>query len=166
MLSVTNLDNLTFDPNSLPYPPVFWSQSQYWQFANRHNPYLDMQYPGETQQARIDTAQRDVARIGLALSQAQEPMQMYLDTNPKQMTVWSIYAFPFESTTQTVDLGQLKNITQTVLNILGQSVVAQQSSTLQQIATEPVAALPARIRPSASSKSAPEPRRRHRFPSH
>jgi hypothetical protein len=83
MLSVINLDNLTFDPNSLPYPPVFWSQSQYWQFANRHNPYLDMQYTGETQRARIDTAQRDVARIGLALSQAQEPMQMYLDTNPK-----------------------------------------------------------------------------------
>jgi hypothetical protein len=120
MLSVINLGNLTLDPNSLPYPPVFWPQSQYWQFANRHNPYLDVDYTGETQQARIDSAQQDVASIGLALSQAQEPMQMYLDTNANQMTAWPIYAFPFEATTQTVDVGQLKNITETVLNILAQ----------------------------------------------
>ena len=118
MLSVINLGNLTLDPNSLPYPPVFWPQSQYWQFANRHNPYLGVAYTGETQQARIESAQNDVASIGVALSQAQEPMQMYLDTDAKQMTVWPIYAFPFEATTQTVDVGQLKNITQTILNIL------------------------------------------------
>jgi hypothetical protein len=134
MLSVINLGNLTLDPNSLPYPPVFWPQSQYWQFANRHNPYLDVQYTGETQETRIATAQSDVARIGLALSQTQEPMQMYLDTNANQMTVWPIYGFPFESATQTVDVGQLKNITQTILNILGQSTVARQSATVQQVA--------------------------------
>ncbi len=139
MLSVINLGNLTLDPNSLPYPPVFWPQSQYWQFANRHNPYLDVQYTGETQEARIASAQSNVASIGLALSQTQEPMQMYLDTNANQMTVWPIYGFPFESTTQTVDVGQLKNITQTILNILGQSTVALQSSTLQQLATTQLA---------------------------
>ncbi len=118
MLSVINLGNLTLDPNSLPYPPVFWPQQQYWQFANRHNPYLAVTYAGETQTQRIDSAQRSVASIGLGLSQTQEPMQMYLDTNSSNMTVWPIYAFPYESATQTVDTGALKNITQTILGIL------------------------------------------------
>ena len=46
MLSVINLGDLDFDPNSLPYPPVFWPQTQIWQFANRHNPYVAVEYTG------------------------------------------------------------------------------------------------------------------------
>ncbi len=126
MLSVINLGNLTFDPNALPYAPVNWPQSQYWQFANRHNPYLDVQYTGKTQQDRIISAQRDVARIGLGLSNAQEPMQLYLDTNPDTMTVWPIYAFPFEFATQTVDQGALKNISQTIIDILSKSATLKE----------------------------------------
>ncbi|MBS1854108.1 MAG: hypothetical protein JST11_01990 [Acidobacteria bacterium] len=118
MLSVINLDNMSGDPNTLPYPPVYWPQSQYWQFANRHNPYLDVEYAGADQTARISRAQTDTARIGLETAQAQEPMQMYLDTGADGMTVWPIYAFPYATSTQTIDLGQLKAITNTILNIL------------------------------------------------
>ena len=108
MLSVINLDANDDDPNSRPYPPVFWPQSRYWQFANRHNPYLDVEYTGATQAARISQAQSDIARIGLQTAQAQEPMQMYLDTNSKEMTLWPIYGFPYATATQSIDVGQLK----------------------------------------------------------
>jgi hypothetical protein len=116
MLSVINMEGLAVDPNSRPYPPVYWPQNQYWQFANRHNPYLDVRYTGATEAARISQAQADVARIGLATAQTQEPMQMYLDTSG--MIVWPIYEFPYDNTTQAVDQGQLKVITNTILNIL------------------------------------------------
>ena len=118
MLSVINLGDLDFDPNSLPYPPVFWPQTQYWQFANRHNPYVAVEYTGATQADRISQAQADSAQIGLQTAQAQEPMQLYLDTDSGQMIVWPIYEFPFEASTQAVDQGQLKTITNTILNIL------------------------------------------------
>ena len=118
MLSVINLGATDDDPNSRPYPPVYWPQSRYWQFANRHNPYLDVEYTGETQAARISQAQADTARIGLQTAQAQEPMQMYLDTNSNEMTVWPIFAFPYATSTQSVDQGQLKAITTTILQIL------------------------------------------------
>ena len=49
MLSVINLEGLAVDPNSRPYPPVYWPQNQYWQFANRHNPYIDVSYTGSHQ---------------------------------------------------------------------------------------------------------------------
>lgn len=124
MLSVINLRNLEEDPNSRPYPPVFWPQSRYWQFANRHNPYLDVAYTGENQQVRIQQAQADVARIALQTARAQEPMHMYLDTNPGQMTVWPIYAFPYTSSTQVVDQGQFQVISSTILNILKTSFPA------------------------------------------
>ena len=119
MLSIINLAANTDDPNSRPYPPVWWPQSRYWQFANRHNPYLDVAYTGATQVARISTAQADTARIGLATANAQEPMQMYLDTNSAAMIVWPIFAFPYATTTQSVDQGQLKAITSTILQLLG-----------------------------------------------
>ncbi len=118
MLSVINLCDLGFDPNSLPYPPVYWPQKQFWQFANRHNPYLDVEYTGADQQARINQAQVDTARIGLQTAKAQEPMQMYLDTNQNEMTLWPIYAFPYATSDQSVDLGQFKQITSTILGIL------------------------------------------------
>ncbi len=118
MLSVINLDALGFDPSSRPYPPVFWPQSRYWQFANRHNPYLDVQYTGATQADRISQAQSDVARIALQTAGAGEPMHMYLDTNPGEMTVWPIYEFPYDTATQSVDQGKLKSITDNVLQLL------------------------------------------------
>ena len=118
MLSVINLGDLNVDPNSRPYPPVQWPSFQYWQFANRHNPYLDVRYTGATQQDRIRQSQTDAARIGLETERAQEPMQLYLDTNSKRMTVWPIFEFPFAATTQSVDQGQFKAINDTILTLL------------------------------------------------
>ncbi|MGH3576155.1 MAG: hypothetical protein ACRDU0_01140, partial [Mycobacterium sp.] len=118
MLSVINLDAMGFDPNTLPYPPVFWPQAQHWQFANRHNPYVDVEYTGADQTARITKAQTDTARIGLQTATAQEPMHMYLDTNGEVMTVWPIFALPFATSSETVDFGQLKVITETILGII------------------------------------------------
>ncbi|HVH76575.1 MAG TPA: hypothetical protein VM755_16790 [Stellaceae bacterium] len=118
MLSVVNLGDLDDDPNTRPYPPVFWPQTRYWQFANRHNPYVDVEYTGETQAARIARAQADTARIGVEAARAQEPMHMYLDTNSAEMTVWPIFPFPYATATQSVDQGQLKAITSTILNLL------------------------------------------------
>jgi hypothetical protein len=125
MVSVINLGAVSDDPNSRPYPPVWWPQSRYWQFANRHNPYLDVEYTGATQAARISQAQADTARIGLATANAQEPMQMYLDTNPRAMTVWPIYAFPYSTTTESVDQGQLKAITTTIFELLATAFPTQ-----------------------------------------
>jgi hypothetical protein len=76
------------DPNALPYPPSDWPQVRFWQFANRHDPYLAVRYAGETEAARLAEARRDVERIGRETILAQEPMQLYLDTNSAQMTVW------------------------------------------------------------------------------
>ncbi len=116
MLSVINLGDVDGDPNSRPYPPVYWPQMQYWQFANRHDPYLAVEYTGATEQDRISQAQSDTVRIGLQTSQAQEPMQMYLDT--AGMTVWPIYPFPYATSTQSVDQGKLNVITSTIRQIL------------------------------------------------
>ena len=49
---------------------------------------------------------------------------MYLNTVADGMTVWPIYAFPYASSTQSVDLGQLKVITTTILNILNSPLPA------------------------------------------
>jgi len=102
----------------LPYLPVYWPSAQYWQFASKHNPYLDVQYTGSTQNERIRTAQTDTIRIGLNTANAQEPIHMYLDTDPTLMTVYPIYAFPFLKATNTIDIGQLSTITSTILKIL------------------------------------------------
>jgi hypothetical protein len=59
MLSVINLGDLSFDLSQHPYPPVYWPDCQYWQFANRHNLYLDIEYIGENQTDRITLAQED-----------------------------------------------------------------------------------------------------------
>ena len=52
-------------------------------------------YTGATEQARISQAQSGHRQDRPADGEAQEPMQMYLDTNPDEMTVWPIYPFPF-----------------------------------------------------------------------
>ena len=118
LASVIELAGLSTDPGSLPYPPASWPQVRYWQFANRHNPYVGVRYTGDTQADRIAQAQEDIARIGLSLSAAQEPMQMYLDTERKTMTVWPIYGFPLAVPTGSVDHGVLSSLAQSVLGIL------------------------------------------------
>ena len=132
MVSIVNLDAIGFDPNSLPYPPVFWPSIQYWQFANRHNPYLGVRYTGSDQAARVNQAQTDTITIGVRAAQAQEPMQMYLDTQAGEMTVWPIYAFPYATSDRSVDLGQLKQITTNILALLAASATTG-------VATTPVA---------------------------
>ena len=119
MLSVIELGDSDLDPTTLPYPPVFWPSSRYWQFANRHNPYLDVRYTGATQPNRVSQAEADTASIGLATATAQEPMQLYIDTGANGMVIWPIFGFPFATSTQIVDVGQLKAVTTTILTILG-----------------------------------------------
>ena len=118
LVSVISLTGLAPDLDSLPYPPAAWPQARYWQFANRHNPYADVRYTGETQAERLAQAEADIARIGLSLSAAQEPMHMYLDTDRSTKTLWPIYGFPLDPTTQSVDQAALSSLTQTVLGIL------------------------------------------------
>ncbi len=71
MLSIIELDTLTEDPTQRPYPPNFWPSMRYWQFANRHNPYVDVRYEGETETDRIAKAQADIQSIAQTLQQAQ-----------------------------------------------------------------------------------------------
>jgi hypothetical protein len=124
LLSVINLGDLALDPNSLPYPPSYWPAVRYWQFANRHDPYLDVRYTGETEADRVARSQADIACIGLQLTQVQEPMQMYLDTDPDAMTVWPIYGFPYATSTQSVDQASLAVLTATILDLLNAPVAS------------------------------------------
>lgn len=118
VISLADVPDLLSLSNPLPYHPVHWPSSKYWQFANKHNPYLDVGYTGNTQDARIRTAHSDTVRIGLQAAQAQEPMHMFLNTDPNLMTVYPIYAFPFSTTTNTVDDGRFSAITATIIGIL------------------------------------------------
>ncbi len=138
MLSVINLENDDDDPNSRPYPPVYWPQFRYWQFANRHNPYVDVRYTGATEPARISQAQADIARIGLQESQVQEPMQMYLDTNTQEMTVWPIFPFPYATESQSVDQGQFQIINSTIQQILAATFAAKPAPATGALADEQV----------------------------
>jgi hypothetical protein len=133
IVSVINLDAIDEDPNALPYPPSYWPQCRFWQFANRHNPYLAVRYTGETETVRLQRAALDVELIGRATISSQEPMQLYLDTNSAVMTVWPIYAFPYATSTQTVDQGQLKLITSTILELLGIAFPSQPVLTAAQL---------------------------------
>jgi hypothetical protein len=118
MLSVIELDALDFDPSTRPYPPAAWPSSRYWQLANKHDPYLDVQYTGETQTDRIAQAQHDTQRIGKELSDRGEPIHMYLDTDPQLMRIWPIVGFPFDWFTQTVDAPRLRAITDVLLHLI------------------------------------------------
>ena len=125
VVSVVQLDDLTLNPNSLPYPPSSWSQARYWQFANRHDPYLAVRYSGESEKARLTQAQEDIATIGLATSSIQEPMQMYLDTQAQGMSLWPIYGFPLTIETQTFNLASLASLNATILGLLKDPVLYQ-----------------------------------------
>jgi hypothetical protein len=116
MLSIIELGALTDDPTSRPYPPNFWPDSQYWQFANRHDPYLDIRYEGAAEDDRITRAQADTNAIAEHMRKVQEPLQMYLDTGP--MTVWPILGFPYSMLTQSVDRNRLGDLVSGILQAL------------------------------------------------
>jgi hypothetical protein len=123
VVSVIQVNDLSLDPNSLPYPPSAWPQSRYWQFANRHDPYLAVRYSGSTEAARIAQSQEDIATIGLATSGAQEPMQMYLDTGAQGMALWPIYGFPLSIETQTFNVATLNSLNETIIGLINDPVV-------------------------------------------
>jgi hypothetical protein len=144
MLSIIELDTLTDDPTQRPYPPNFWPDSRYWQFANRHNPYLDIRYEGQTEDDRIAQAQADTQAIAQKMQGAQEPLQMYLDT--QGMVVWPILGFPFDAPSQSIDRNQLGNLASAIISLLasqipaapaaGQGVSASQQVVLPGAATQ------------------------------
>lgn len=122
MLSVIELADLTDDPTKRPYPPNFWPDSQWWQFANRHDPYLDIRYEGATEEDRIVRAQTDTKTIAAAMQRAQEPLQMYLNAAP--MTIWPILGFPFERLTQTISSSKLGDLVSGILQALATKIPA------------------------------------------
>lgn len=124
ILSVIELAALDFDPSTRPYPPAAWPRSRFWQFANKHDPYLDVRYTGETQEDRIAQSQHDAARIGKEVSDRREPMHMYLDTDLKLMRTWPIVGFPFDRFTQTVDAGKFRAITDALLELIAATPAA------------------------------------------
>ena len=67
---------------------------------------------------RIRDAQIQTASIGLRTQEAGEPMQMYLDTNPDQMIVWPIFAFPYTSYSATVDIASFRTTIENVTTLL------------------------------------------------
>jgi hypothetical protein len=118
MVSVIEISALDFDPSTRPYPPAAWPSSRFWQFANKHDPYIDVGYTGAAQADRIAQAQHDTTRIGADVSDRREPMHMYLDTDRELMRIWPIYGFPFDRFTQTVDTGKFRTIMDTVLALI------------------------------------------------
>ena len=120
MLSVIELADLTDDPTTRPYPPNHWPDTQLWQFANRHNPYLDIRYEGETEAARVAQAQADTQAIAAALKQVQEPLQLYLNTAP--LAIWPILGFPFEALTQTIDRNRLSELVSSIVQALAAKI--------------------------------------------
>ena len=63
MVSLIELEALDFDPSTRPYPPAAWPQSRFWQFANKHDPYLGVRYTGPAQAERVAQAQADTQKI-------------------------------------------------------------------------------------------------------
>jgi hypothetical protein len=122
MLSVITLAELTDDPTQRPYPPNFWPGSRFWQFANRHNPYLDIRYNGDAEDARIAAAQADTAAIATVMRQTQEPLHMYLDTD--DMVVWPIVGFPLDTSSQIIDNSRLSAMMSDILVTLNTPIPA------------------------------------------
>ncbi len=122
MLSVIALANLTDDPTQRPYPPNYWPDSRYWQFANRHNPYLDIHYDGKTEDERIALAKAETAALAAAMRKAGEPLQMYLDTDG--MVVWPILGFPFDALNQAIDRARLLTLASEVIDLLKTQIPA------------------------------------------
>ncbi|WP_434667423.1 hypothetical protein P5W99_38965 [Paraburkholderia sp. A3BS-1L] len=147
VLSVIELGDLTDDPTARPYPPNFWPDSQFWQFANRHDPYLEIRYQGQTEADRIALAQADTQTIAAAMRQTQEPLQMYLNTGP--MAVWPILGFPFERLTQTVSTGKLGELVSGILQALMTIIPAAPQAGLGMSSAEQI------VVPGAASQANP-----------
>jgi hypothetical protein len=116
MLSVIELDDLTDDPRQRPYPPNHWPDWKFWQFANRHDPYVDIRYTGPLETDRIKQAQADMGAISEKMKRSQEPLQIYLDTSG--MTVWPILGFPYATATQAIDQNQLQSMASGIVQLL------------------------------------------------
>jgi hypothetical protein len=143
MLSVIELGTLTDDPVSRPYPPHFWPDSQYWQFANRHDPYRDIHYDGNAEADRIAQAQADTHTIAEQMRRVQEPLQMYLDTGP--LTVWPILGFPYEQLSQAIDRNRLMMLVSDIVQLLGTKIPAAPEPGLGVSASEQII-LPGAVR--------------------
>ncbi len=128
MVSVIEIEALGFDPARRPYPPTAWLASRYWQFANKHNPYLDVRYAGATQDARRAQAEEDTDKIGADEMRRREPVHLYLDTDGDLMTLWPTFGFPFDSLAQTVDTGKLQTLADSVLELIASAPVAPADS--------------------------------------
>ena len=118
LASVIDVEMPTADPTTRPYPPAFWPCSRYWQFANRHDPYLGVGYVGDTQADRIAHAADDIEAICATLTRRQEPMHLYLDTDRSQMTVWPIYGFPFAQGVSSVATDRLAALAGAIARLL------------------------------------------------
>ncbi len=119
LASVIDIGKPTVNPTTRPYPPAYWPNAQYWQFANRHNPYLDVRYEGETQDDRIAQAKSDIDGIRQRLADQQEPMQLYLDTDRTTTAMWPIYAFPFSQRSKTVEPSRIGSLLSAITGLLG-----------------------------------------------
>jgi hypothetical protein len=147
MLSVITLAELTDDPTQRPYPPNFWPDSRFWQFANRHNAYLDIRYKGDTEDARIAAAQADTAAIAAVMRKTQEPLQMYLDTDG--MVVWPIVGFPLDTVSQVVDNSRLSAMMSNILVTLNTPIPAAPQAGIGVPASQQV------VLPGAASRQNP-----------
>ena len=128
LASVIDIEKPTVDPTTRPYPPAYWPDTQYWQFANRHNPYLDVRYEGETQDDRIAQAKSDIDDIRQRLANQQEPMHLYLDVDRESTAIWPIYAFPFTQRSNLVDSARLGSLLSAITGLLGNVSAAGQST--------------------------------------
>jgi hypothetical protein len=147
MLSVITLAELTDDPTQRPYPPNFWPDSRFWQFANRHNPYLEIRYKGDTEDVRIASAQADTAAIAAAMRKKQEPLQMYLDTD--DMVVWPIVGFPLDTRSQVIDNSRLSAMMSDILVTLNTQLPATPQAGIGVPASQQV------VLPGAASRQNP-----------
>ena len=147
MLSVITLAELTDDPTQRPYPPNFWPDSRFWQFANRHNPYLDIRYNGDSEDARIGAAQADTAAIAAVMRKTQEPLQMYLDTD--DMVVWPIVGFPLDAYSQVIDNSRLSAMMSDILVTLNTPIPAAPQAGIGVPASQQV------VLPGAASRQNP-----------
>ncbi len=147
MLSVITLAELTDDPTQRPYPPNFWPDSRFWQFANRHNPYLDIRYKGDTEDVRIVAAQADTATIAAVMRKTQEPLQMYLDTD--DMVVWPIVGFPLDTHSQVIDNSRLSAMMSDILVTLNTPIPAAPQAGIGVPASQQV------VLPGAASRQNP-----------
>ena len=119
MLSIINLDAMAIRSQYAGrIHRCSGHQSRYWQFANRHNPYLDVRYTGATRRPASIRRSWIPLRSGCGRHRRKSRCRCTWTRRPDGMTVWPIYAFPYATSTQSVDLGQLKPITTNILAIL------------------------------------------------